>query len=192
MTSSSLSVEQSGGDKPSRRPQRNTSPLVWMCSAGALLGLLMLRSQQLHGVVAGKVAQTDAARAISDPAVTELAVNVGFYVGVVLSTLLSTLYFSLTSIAESTFFPGLKRGGLRFRVGLLGCAAIVSLLGVQLVSLLLSLTSPKDHWATFVYVAFVGASSPFMFRSQWSSSSSKTTAAIFAASLATAAVSLAL
>lgn len=192
MTSSSLSVEQSTGDKPSRRLQRNTSPLVWMCSAGALLGLLLLRSQQLHGVVSGKVAQTDAARSISDPAVTELAVNVGFYVGVVLSTLLSTLYFSLTSIAESTFFAGLKRGGLRFRVGLLGCTAIVSLLGVQLVSLLLSLTSPKDHWATFVYVALVGACSPIMFRKQWSSSSSKTTAAIFATSLATAAVSLAL
>lgn len=192
MTSSSLSVEQPGGEMPSRRPQRNTSPLVWMCSTGALLGLLLLRSQQLHEVVAGKVAQTDAARAISDPGVTELAVNVGFYVGVVLSTLLSTLYFSLTSIAESTFFPVLKRGGLRFRVGLLGCTAIVSLLGVQLVSLLLSLTSPKDHWATFVYVALVGASSPFIFRKQWSNSSPKTTTAIVATSLATAAVSLAL
>lgn len=192
MTSYSLSMEQPAGHKPSRRPRRNTSPLIWVCSAEALLGLLLFRSQQLRTVVAGQVAQTDAARAISDPVVTELAVNVGFYVGVVLSTLLSTLYFSLTSIAESTFFPGLKRGGLRFRIGLLGCTAIVSLLGVQLVSLLLSLTSPKDHWATFVYVALVGACSPFIFRKQWSSSPSKTTAVIFAASLATAAVSLAL
>lgn len=192
MTSSSMRVQQATEGKPSRTLSRSTAPFVWICSAGALLGLLLLRSQQLHGTVSVKVAQTDAARAISDPAVTELAVNVGFYLGVVLSTVLSTLYFSLISVAESSFFPRLKRGGLRFRVGLLGCTAVVSLLGVQLVSLLLILSSPKDHWVTYLYVALVGACAPFNFRKQWSGSSSKTIAAIFAASLATAAVSLAL
>jgi len=192
MTPASLSTQQTTDPKFSRQSKVSTSPSVWLCSVGALLVLLLLRSQQLHGAVSVKVAETEAAKAIGDPAVTELAVNIGFYLGVVLSTVLSALYFSLASIAESTLLPRLRRGGPRLRIGLLGGAAAASLLGVQLFSLLLSLASPKDHWATFVYVAVVGACAPLMFRKQWSSFSSKTIAAIFAGSLATAAVSLAL
>jgi hypothetical protein len=192
MTQNTLGAQEANVQMNSRSSARSTSPIVWMASAGTLLVLLLLRSQQLRGTVAAKVAETEAAKAISDAAVTELAVNVGFYLGVVLSTVLSILYFSLASIAESTFFPRIKWGRMRLRVGLLGCTAVISLLGVQLFSLVWSLPSPKDHWGTFVFVAVIGLSVPMLFRDKWWTVSLKVKTAIFAGSLATAAISLAL
>ncbi|XAS72353.1 hypothetical protein VUN82_00395 [Micrococcaceae bacterium Sec5.1] len=172
------------------RPRRSTSPLLWTGAVGALLVLLLLRSQQLHSTVAAKVAETGAAKELTDPAMAELSVNIGFYLGVVISGVLAAVYFSLASVAESTFFPGFSKGRGRFRVGVLGTVAIVSLLSVQLMSLLLTVASPKDHWLTFAYVGLVGLGVPWMFRQQWNTT--RRPAVLFAASLAIAAVSLAL
>ena len=174
------------------RPGKSTSPAVWISSAMILLVLLLFRSQQLHATVAGKVAETGIAKELTDPAMTELAVNIGFYFGVVLSTVLAAVYFSLASIAESTFFPGIKRGGQHLRIGILGTVAILSLLSVQLFSFALSVPSPKDHWVTFLFVAALGLGIPWMFRRQWAGAARKTVVSVFAASLAIAAVSLAL
>ncbi|MCO4254637.1 hypothetical protein [Pseudarthrobacter cellobiosi] len=177
---------------PTPRVGRSTSPALWLASAAALLVLLVHRSQQLHAAVTGKVAETGAAKDLTDPAMTELAVNISFYLGVVLSTVFAAVYFSLVSVAESTFFPGLRRGGQRLRIGILGAVATVSLLSVHLLSLALSVPSPKDHWVTFLYVAALGLGIPWIFRRQWEGAARTTVAAIFTASLATAAVSLAL
>lgn len=177
---------------PAPRAGRSTSPAIWIASVVVLLVLLLFRTQQLHATVTGKVAETDAAKDLTDPAMTELAVNIGFYLGVVLSTVFAAVYFSLASIAENTFFPGLRRGGRRVRIGILGAVATGSLLSVQLASLALSVPSPKDHWVTFLYVAALGLGIPWMFRRQWEGAARSTVVAIFAASLAIAAVSLAL
>lgn len=176
--------------RPAARPRRSTSPLVWSSAVGALLLFLLLRSQQLHSTVSAKVAETGAAKELTDPAMAELSVNIGFYLGVVLSGVLAAVYFSLASIAESTFFPGLSWGPGRLRVGVLGAVAIVSLLSVQLISFLLSISSPKDHWLTFAYVGLVGLGIPWLYRLRHKSV--QRPLALFAASLAIAAVSLAL
>lgn len=178
--------------RPAARPPRSTSPLLWTGAMAALVVLLLLRSQQLHSIVAAKVAETGAAKELTDPAMAELSVNIGFYLGVVISGVLAAVYFSLASIAESTFFPRVSLGQDKARMGVLGAAAIVSLLSVQLISLLLSIPSPKDHWVTFVYVGAVGAGIPWIFRRRWAGMKTKSVIAMFAASLALAAVSLAL
>ncbi|MHC6221767.1 hypothetical protein [Arthrobacter sp. MMS24-S77] len=177
--------------RPAARLRRSTAPLIWTSGVAALLVLLLLRSQQLHSTVAAKVAETTAAKELTDPALTELSVNIGFYLGVVISAVLACVYFSLASIAESTFFPGVSRGPDRYRVGVLGAVAVVSLLSVQLISLLLSIPSPKDHWLAFVFVALVGLGVPWLYRSQ-GSTSGRQPLVLFAASEAIAAVSLAL
>lgn len=174
------------------RTPRSTSPLVWSAAVVILLVLLLLRSQQLHSTVAAKVSETGAAKELTDPALAALSVNIGFYLGVVISGVLAAVYFSLASVAESTFFPRISLGRNRARVGVLGAVAIVSLLSVQAISLLLSIPSPKDHWVAFIYVAAAGLGIPWMFRRRWAALRGKTLPALFVASLAIAAVSLAL
>jgi hypothetical protein len=189
-----VSTLQEAKDVPARtaRPRRSTSPLIWTGAVAALLILLLLRSQQLHSIVSAKVSETGAARELTDPALAELSVNIGFYLGVVISGLLAAVYFSLASVAESTFFPLMSLGRGKARIGVLGAVAIVSLLSVQIVSLLMSITSPKDQWLTFVYVGVVGLGIPWIFRHRWTGMRTKSVMALFAASLVLAAVSLAL
>ena len=192
-----MSMLNQAQDVPARRAARelrSTSSLVWVGAVGALLVLLLLRSQQLHSIVAAKVAETDAAKQLTDPAMADLSVNIGFYLGVVISVVLATFYFSLASIAESTFFPNVSVGKNKLRVGVLGAVAIVSLLSVQVISLLLSIPSPKDHWVTYVYVVAAGLGVPWIYRRRWAGMRGKTRsfAALVAASLALATVSLAL
>lgn len=174
------------------QPTKSTSPLIWSLSTLSLLVLLVLRSQQLHTDVAAKVRDAAADSAINDPAVTSLAVDIGFYLGVVLSTMLAALYFSMASVAESRIFPGVRIGRGRARMGFLGMASIASLLGIQVFSLAFSLPSPKESFGAFVYVGIIGLASPLLFHRAWRGGRRTSVTAIFLSSIATAALSLAL
>lgn len=175
---------------PVIRRSRSTSSLAWFCAVAGSLVLLLLRSRQLHGIVATRVAGTEAAKSLSDPALTELSINIGFSLGLIISGTLTIMYFSLASIAESTFFPRVALGRNRFRVGVLGAVAIMSLLSTQIISLMLSISSPKDRWQIILGVAVVGLGLPWIFRRRWADIRGKSLLFLFPASLSLAAISL--
>jgi hypothetical protein len=177
-----------GAGKPGAR--RSTSALIWLAGIAIVLVTLTLRGEQLRGTIAEQVAASDAGRSLTDPALTELSVNIGFYLAIVLSGAVTAMYFSLASVAESRIFPALLWSVGNMRVGFLGLAAIISVVGVQVVSLLFAVTSPKDQWQTYLFVAVVGLATPFLFRRHWLGRPARAIAAIFGASALIAATSL--
>ncbi|PYI66893.1 hypothetical protein CVV68_12420 [Arthrobacter livingstonensis] len=156
----------------------------------AVLFILVFRLQLLQPEVAARVAASAAAVNIEDDSVVGLATGIGSYLGIILSAAFTSVYFSVASTIESRVLPGLKRGRGRLQVGLLGAVSIVSLVGIQLFSLLAGLQSPKAHWGSYLFVLAIAAAVPLWFHSIWSGLSRAVIVWMFGISVVIAATSL--
>ena len=177
-------------DEVRERPSRSTSAVFWTAAALATAVFLWVRMQQLRPLLLARVHEAPELAHVTDQGVLDLSVGIGSFLGLVLSMVLTVVYFSLASVLESRVLPGVRTALGRLSIGVLGVSSIVTLVGLHAIAAFGQLVSIKDQWYSFAFVALVGLAAPFLFRARWRARSAAARLWTFGLSIALAAGSL--
>lgn len=160
-----LDLEDSEPQALSAVPQP-TSRALWVAAYVTAATLVVARSTSLRQAVLEEFRHSEAASMVSDQNLESLAVNVGIYLGILLSLGVVLLYFALAATAERHIFTRSLIIG-RWRIGLFFTVAMLCTVPVHAVAWVAGLSAPRDHPLFHAYVVVVVVGSLLLFRRRW-------------------------
>jgi hypothetical protein len=173
------------GSRPVDATPRRWWVLVYLVTVAAVV----VTAPTLRSEVDRQLAGSDAVGQVHDPALADLAINIGMLLAVLLFMLVLALYLSLASVMDRSLFrPRLRPNG-RGPIGLFFIVAACCTVPVHAVSAAFSIAGPKDTPLFYVYVMAVGIAAPFLFRRYWVDLERSRKAALFGSALMLAAAS---
>lgn len=149
-----------------RRKHRSTSAFVWTAALLVIACLLVMRVLTMRQSVNAQLQASGLDADLGDESLRDLAVNIGFYLSIILAGVFVMLFFSLASVLESRLLPEFYVGHGRIRVGLLGLVAISGVMYGHLVPALLQISNPKDFWFFYLLLLPLTFAALLVFRSR--------------------------